>query len=200
MITLVAILLLIVLIFSLRWGIELSVADGKLGMRIIAAEIRLRIPKVWVDAWEKRRRERTSVGGDVTETIAGGFDTNSADWWRLASLFEWEDIQRINRARRRLFGTLQMKIRDVDLIVATPDPALTGFAFGVACAARYATGPGWWSGLAVDFERDIPGVALRVDLTVRPIAVIRAAITLVAAFPRKVLTQVIRLTRRSTHE
>jgi hypothetical protein len=60
------------------------------------------------------------------------------------------------------------RLRRFDLTVASPDPALTGMAYGLACAVQSVLPSRWPISIGVDFNRETPELAFHVELTVIP--------------------------------
>ncbi len=80
-------------------------------------------------------------------------------------------------ALRAVTHQLKIHVLRLNVVVATPNPALTGFAYGMAWAGIGAFAPPWPGSMDVDFTRTTPKVDFQLEARI-------TLITLVPAFWR----------------
>jgi hypothetical protein len=87
------------------------------------------------------------------------------------------------RIFRRVWGSMRwflkgfrLRVRRFDLTVASPDPAWTGMAYGLACAVQSVLPRRWPVRIGVDFNRESPVMAYHLELTAIPMYLFIGAI------------------------
>ncbi len=160
MTTLLVFAAVLIFLLTLPWGIEFGSAYGERRLRLIVAGFRFKISP---------DRLRRRAARPEPESKQGASGAKLREFLELVEELNIDDLRSLIGARKHFFGALKFRVTRLELVVATPDPALTGMAYGLASAAKYCSGLPAWSGLYIDFESERPRAEYVVELLVRPV-------------------------------
>jgi hypothetical protein len=160
-------------------GIEIESAGTVKRRRLILAGLRFPLPWRWARK-SRVKRLRISAGWDME------FVT------RLASELDEDDLRAAWKSARGLFGCARVRVHRLALHVASPDPALTGFAYGMAWAGLGAMGIPQQVSVDADFTQTRPRAEFRIELSARPA---RVLYEMMRALWRMVLRRPLRMKR-----
>ena len=159
------------------WGVEVSSIGGVRRFRLIAAGLRVSFPL------RPSGSIRSANPGEPHHPPAPtdrSPDHNFSEWLEVAREIEWS---RLLRALRTQVRSVRIRIRRFDLIIATPDPALTGISYGLAVAGVSLAPALSAASLVADFESVRPRADFRMDVTVIPLRLTVASIRVLGALP-----------------
>lgn len=88
-------------------------------------------------------------------------------WRHLGTDLPW-----LAGVMQRFRKAVRIRVRYLHIVVASPDPALTGFAYGAACAITAALPRHWPVAVAVDFTVERPAVDYRVVIVAVPLRIL----------------------------
>jgi len=153
------VLLLIITLLVLPAGIEFEQESGRKRRRLILGGLRLPVPKLLARrSKERKRRPRKRWSWSEVEPL-------------LHELSE-DDLRSAWKSTRGLFSCVRIRIHRLAVNVATPNPALTGFAYGMAWASLGSMGMPRQVTFEPDFTHTRPQTDYRVELSARPALVI----------------------------
>ncbi|MBI5059516.1 hypothetical protein HZB60_07040 [candidate division KSB1 bacterium] len=179
MIWLGALLLALLIVSLLPWGIQFSQVAGLRSARLIVAGVRVPLPRTLRRSGAASPALRDEPA-DSPESGPQVMWDEFADWISLARDVEWRNLY---RAVQRQFRCVRIRIRRLDVTVATPDPALTGMAYGLALAGVSALPFSLATSLTADFTADRPRADFRVDVTVIPLRLTISSVRLLSMIP-----------------
>lgn len=156
-------IIIAVLVLPLGAGVKSS-ANGRKWYIIIAA-LRLPLPDKLLGRLAGRVRRTAS------ETTV---ETTSAEPRRKITL---HDLRRAWGKAVWFLRAIHIRVRKLHLTVASPDPALTGFAYGMASAVQGIVPSRWPFSFDVDFLRSTPKLDYHVKITVIPIRLMGRAVS-----------------------
>lgn len=90
---------------------------------------------------------------------------------------------------RSISHHIRIHVHRLDVVVATPNPALTGFAYGMTQAFGFAFAPNIPWTAEVDFMREQPSLSFRVEVSVTPIKVLPPALRLLRFVTKRKISQ-----------
>jgi hypothetical protein len=155
-------------------GAGLRSVPGKRTWSIILMGIAVPVPRRILSRIERALHRKLVAPAkpspaEVRETVEDWQST--ADRLRIA----WRLMGLAWGARRWFFRAIRFRVKRFDLTVASPDPALTGFAFGMACAVQSMLPSTWPATVRVDFDRQSPQLSYDVSLTIIPLYILIVA-------------------------
>jgi hypothetical protein len=177
MIWLGLIALLLIVLLALPWGLELTQSGDQRSVRLIAAGVSVPLPR-------RRRRARRVRNKSATPSARPlrGRDYLGAirDWLDLAREIEW---RKLYRNLKRELRCVHVHVRRLDVVISTPDPALTGMLYGWSLAANSVGVIPFVTGLEADFTTDTPRVDASARVTVIPWQLTYSTIRLLWSLP-----------------
>lgn len=177
---LVIILLLLSSVLILPVGVELDYSERGRRWRIVWMGFHIPVPAIvkrWAQSLEEKVRKRIHlIPGRRTRTgerrSLSEISQNFVEQMR-------ENVELFRRGidtLRAMSRHVRIHVHRLDVTVATPDPALTGFSYGMMYAFAGAVSPSLPLRAAVDFTRESPKVDFRVEVKLTLIKIIPAAI------------------------
>jgi hypothetical protein len=187
---------LLFLVSMLPFGVDIEGVNDHPRMRLILAGIRVGFPK-----------RKPGRAAPKPEPEAEPEAESQAGWQqgvrKLRSLTQggdsvWKefgltDLRSAGRALRVLIRSLRVRIHRLVVGVATPDPAMTGIAYGAACAVLATFPAKSRVRVYADFTRTSPEIDYRIELSVRPLV---SLLNLIRALSYLPLRKIVRLFRK----
>ena len=168
-------------------GIEVFSTTGKRKWGLIIAGMHIPVPNsVIVSALVRLQAPSKAKSKDKKRQLDLGQLAHSI-WSRTVRVVRFADSGELHVILDlvvRLFKALHVRVRRLHVVVATPDPALTGVAYGMACAAISILPPDWPLSVDADWTHTTPEISYRVNATVIPGQVFLLAITALWKFMR----------------
>jgi hypothetical protein len=164
----------LIAVLILPFGAALKSAAGKRVWYLIIAGIPIPLPKNLARLGERfmRRKPGKPLQHPIV-TLADRFRRLKAgDYWEG---FNLHDLREAWNAVRWFMKSIRFRVRQFDMVVASPDPAFTGFAYGMACVCQSVLPREWATSLDVDFNRSAPVLSYHVELTIIPVRLIMGA-------------------------
>ena len=169
MLTIAAFVLLVLALLILPAGMAFERRAGESRRWLILAGVRM-----------PARKRKTGEGIELRQTRQAEQKPGVAERMQripeLARLLLREtdirDIETAAHALRRFGKSVHVRVHHLDLLVATPDYALTGALYGFACAGLGSVNWRVPVFCAPDFTQERPDACYRVDVAVRPLRVI----------------------------
>jgi hypothetical protein len=164
-------------IVCLPLGVEVSSGEGTRRWFLILAGIHFPIPDAVIRRILKRigsqqsgrvKKERKTEPSDL------GGESGSLPSRRgfLSREFKLDDWRTILELVIRLLRTLRIRIHRLHVVIATPDPALTGVVYGMTCAVIGALPADWPVSVEADWSGSAPKAKYRIEASVIPIRVL----------------------------
>jgi len=163
----------------LPFGIEIASGEGERRWFAILAGVHVPVPKRLTRAvWRRFAGKGRSVQNkkpahgwmDLTSKIRRILSRQES----LSDAIRLEDLKLAFDLVVRLMHVLRIRVHRLNVMIASPDPAWTGMAYGWACAAVSILPAEWPVAVDVDWDADVPGVVYRVEATAIPAHVILA--------------------------
>lgn len=177
---LVIILMLLSSVLIFPVGVELDYSERGRRWRIVWMGFHIPVPAIvkrWAQSLEEKVRKRIHLIPGRRTRGAG-----RRSFGEITQTFVEEMRENVELFRRGLDTLRAMSrhvriyVRRLDVTVATPDPALTGFSYGMMYAFAGAVSPSLPLRAAVEFTRESPKVDFRVELKLTLIKIIPAAV------------------------
>ncbi len=86
--------------------------------------------------------------------------------------FTFDDLRLVLNAAVRLLKTLRVRVHRLHVVIASPDPAWTGMAYGMAWAIIGALPADWPVSVEADWTSAVPAATYDVQVTVIPAQVL----------------------------
>lgn len=160
-----------------RFGILVFKETEHRGVRLIVGWFRFRLPKGVPSLLERKkpaRKEKTQA-----ERTAAALDASQI----LLTELVIDDLRRLWRAIVRVGRIFKVRVHHCELIVATPDPSVTGIAYGCLRAASGILPPIPNLQVWPDFTLNKPEVRYRVEFSFRLINLLYGFATALVSLP-----------------
>ena len=177
---LLTLLVLLALLLLLPIGLELDYSErGKrwcvvwLGLRIPVPGIARRVEALLRDedgGNETQRRKETKT--QRVEAIGESIESPKVGDIVRSITSNVQMFRRGLDAIRSISRHIHVKVHRLDMVVATPNPALTGFAFGMTQAFGHAFAGNLPWHTEPEFGQEEPSVSFRVEVSVTPIMMV----------------------------
>ncbi len=86
----------------------------------------------------------------------------------IVRFFELDDLRTVLELTIRLVRSLRIRVRRLHVLIATPNPALTGIAYGMAWAVIGCLPSNWPVSVEADWTTAAPKFSYRVEFSVIP--------------------------------
>lgn len=193
LLALLIILLLILLPLSLPAGGEVVCEHNKHRFRIILVGIRFPLPAASGKSAE--RKQKTHKPHSIPGSIAQ-FQATRETFFRLWELYDGKLFGKLLQTLQRYYRTLHIKVHSLEVIIGTPDPALTGMLYGAACSAAAALPKSVPVVLISDFVNSESVLSYRISLTIIPLRVLFELIRTTISLRLWAVWRILRQTRQ----
>ncbi|RQW00780.1 DUF2953 domain-containing protein [bacterium] len=169
LLVLLIIFLLIILPLFLPVGGEVICEHNKHRFRIILAGIRFPVPTSTRKT--AKRKQKIRKFRSIPETIEQ-FHASRETFFRLWEYYDGKLFSKLFRTFQRFRRTLHVRVHRLEIIIGTPDPAMTGMLYGAACSAAAALPKSIPIILISDFVKNESVLNYRISLTLLPIRIL----------------------------
>jgi hypothetical protein len=178
---LIALLVLLALFLLLPLGVELDYSERGRKWFVVWLGLRVPVPGIARRVDDLFKHHKADDGGEDT-------GEQESEKWRARHEFSkagelvrtmTSNVQKFQSGLdtvRSISRHIHVKVHRLDMVVATPNPALTGFAYGMTQALGYAIGANVPWHAEPDFEQAEPALSMRVEVSVTPIMMIQPAL------------------------
>jgi hypothetical protein len=172
------------ILLALPYGVEV-VRPGD-PVRLIIGGIRIRIKP------GKAAPERVEAAGAIRKLRA----LRSSG---LSALHEFgvQDLRAGGKALRKVVRSLRIRIHQLDVTIATSDPAMTGILFGSACAVVATVSASKRIHVTADFTRNSPEFAYRIEFSFIPWVLMFHTFLVTIHLPLRKIVRVLREVQRN---
>ncbi len=155
-------------------GVEIASRGKERRWSIILAGLRLEVSPARVERLRDRMRRKQKSKTPEEKAHARArlmriFRSLGAEPGASPDRLEFGDLKEAWRILKRVFRHIRFRVRQFDVVVASADPALTGMAYGWACAAGALLPASAPLSLDVDFEQTQPRIDFRVEISTIPL-------------------------------
>ena len=168
--------LLFASVFFMPVGVELDYSErGRkwyvwwMGLSVpVSAAVEQVVQRLISRRNEKPRRE-TQVEKEESEPPSF-FDTftSTIEGMQQGAKVFWPGIKTLRRMKRHV----HVRVRRMEVVIASPNPALTGFSYGMMWAFAGAVPWNWPVQAGVDFAQTSPKVNFRIRLSAVPVSLL----------------------------
>jgi hypothetical protein len=160
-------------------GMEISSEGRGLRWHVIFAGLHIPLPKrftlwIWNLGTEKRGKKAAESPAHNWLDLAVKFRRILHSEASLAEIYRMDDLKLALDLAIRLLRILRVRVHRFKVLIASPDPAWTGIAYGWVCAAVGALPADWPVFVDVDWDSTVPQFLYRVEASVIPAQVLFA--------------------------
>ena len=173
------ILLVLLAVILLPLGAEITSVAGDRRWKMILAGLHIPVPKSVILKLTSRL---------ASEKDGAGAHADKQSWMDLARNFyrlrnkgtSFLDAVRVDDLRAalllaiRIIRAIRIRVYRLHVLIATPDPALTGVAYGISCAVIGMLPASWPVSVDADWRSEVPEFTYRVEASVLPVRIIAA--------------------------
>jgi hypothetical protein len=173
-ITLAILLLILLAVLLLPLGMEVASAAGVRRWYLILAGLHIPVPKPIIERARRRMRQKyekqeVSKRKSIWQDLAGKLRGLRSKQRSQDEGFRLNDLRTTLDTVIRILHILRIRVHRLHIVIASPDPAWTGVAYGMACAAIGALPPEWPVSVEADWSGNVPQFTYRVEVSVVPV-------------------------------
>jgi len=160
-------------VLFLPLGGEVSSVAGSRRWYVILAGLHIPIPKsvtrvIAARIKKKGKQPSSKVSTVLWQDLAGKLRRLRSGEGPIAKVFGVDDLRSALEFVLKIVHTLRIRVHRLHVVIATPDPAWTGIAYGMACAIIGALPSDWAVSVEADWVNAAPAFTYRVEVSVIP--------------------------------